>query len=68
LEVGRPNCDGATLYSTVYPCLFCSKLMVECGIKTVVYDNEYNSNLTEEIMLQGRINIIKFKRTFDKYN
>jgi hypothetical protein len=41
--------------------------MIECGIKTVVYDKEYNSLLTEEILKKGGIQVIKFKRTFDKF-
>jgi len=33
--------DGATLYVTHSPCLHCSKMIVQSGIKKVVYLNEY---------------------------
>lgn len=33
--------DGATLYTTFSPCLFCSLLIAQAGIKRVVY-NEMN--------------------------
>ena len=33
--------DGATIYCTHSPCLDCAKLLLQAGIKEVVYDNEY---------------------------
>jgi dCMP deaminase len=35
--------DGSTLYLTLSPCLDCSKLILQSGIKKVVYLNEYRS-------------------------
>ena len=33
--------DGATLYVTDSPCMECSKLIIQAGIRRVVYDREY---------------------------
>lgn len=33
--------EGATLYVTSSPCLECSKLIIQSGIKRVVYSNRY---------------------------
>lgn len=35
------NSDGATLYVTAAPCLECSKLIIQAGIKRVVYAEKY---------------------------
>lgn len=35
------NSDGATLYVTAAPCIECSKLIIQAGIKRVVYTDEY---------------------------
>lgn len=35
------SAEGATLYVTASPCLECSKLIIQCGIKRVVYGEEY---------------------------
>jgi dCMP deaminase len=35
------SCDGATLYITLSPCRDCSKLILQSGIKRVVYSEEY---------------------------
>ena len=36
--------DGSTLYLTLSPCLDCSKLILQSGIKRVVYLNEYRNS------------------------
>ena len=33
--------DGATMYVTLSPCMECAKLMVQSGIKRVVYRDQY---------------------------
>ena len=35
------NSDGATLYITASPCLECAKLIIQAGIKRVVYGEPY---------------------------
>lgn len=35
------NSDGATLYVTASPCIECSKLIIQAGIKRVVYGERY---------------------------
>lgn len=43
LKVARStnDCSGATLYLTLSPCKDCSKLVLQAGIKRVVYAAEY---------------------------
>ena len=33
--------DGATLYTTLSPCFDCAKLIIQSGIKSMVYGSEY---------------------------
>ena len=47
--------EGATLYVTASPCLECSKLIIQAGIKRVVYRDEYR--LTDGIDLLKRAGI-----------
>lgn len=35
------NCDGATIYSTMLPCLDCAKLIYQAGIIKVFYKDSY---------------------------
>ena len=45
------NSDGATLYVTASPCIECSKLIIQAGIKRVVYGEHYR--------LEDGINLLK---------
>ena len=47
--------EGATLYVTASPCIECSKMIIQCGIKRVVYKDEYR--LTDGIDLLRRAGI-----------
>jgi dCMP deaminase len=45
------NLEGATLYSTTYPCILCSKLIINAIIKRVVYLEEYYTEPPEVLDL-----------------
>ena len=47
--------EGATLYVTASPCIECSKLIIQAGIKRVVYKDEYR--LTDGVDLLRRAGI-----------
>ena len=49
------NSRGATLYVTASPCIECAKLIIQAGIKRVVYSEQYR--LTEGVELLQRANI-----------
>lgn len=49
------NSDGATLYVTDAPCIECSKLIIQAGIKRVIYSKQYR--LTDGLELLKRANI-----------
>lgn len=49
------NSDGATLYVTDSPCIECSKLIIQAGIRRVVYGRQYR--LTEGLDLLKRVGI-----------
>ncbi len=48
--------DGATLYVTASPCLECSKLIIQAGIKRVIYGEKYR--IMDGVELLERAGII----------
>ncbi|MCI5618882.1 MAG: dCMP deaminase family protein [Rikenellaceae bacterium] len=52
--------EGATLYVTASPCIECSKLIIQAGIKRVVYRDEYR--LTDGIDLLRKAGVIVEKQ------
>lgn len=49
------NSDGATLYVTDSPCIECAKLIIQSGIRRVVYSKAYR--LTEGLELLKRAGV-----------
>jgi dCMP deaminase len=47
--------DGATLYVTTSPCIECSKLIIQSGIKRVVFLDKYHN--TEGLDLLNRVGV-----------
>ncbi len=58
------NCDGSTLYITDAPCIECSKLIIQAGIRRVVFMNDYRSE--EGLELLRRVGIECVKRSEDE--
>lgn len=49
------SAEGATLFITASPCMECSKLIIQAGIKRVVYRDEYR--LTDGVDLLKRAGV-----------
>jgi dCMP deaminase len=49
--------DGGTMYCTAQPCLTCAKLLVNAGIRRVVFEGEYPDDLAVAICAEARIEL-----------
>jgi len=49
--------QGATLYCTNLPCVICTKMIINAGIKEIVYEGGYADDLAHEMLLEARIPI-----------
>ena len=52
------NSDGATLYVTAAPCIECSKLIIQAGIKRVIYAEQYRLNDGIDLLRRANIEVI----------
>lgn len=59
-KVARSNnsSDGATLYVTASPCMECAKLIIQAGIKRVVYGEKYRLMEGVELLERAGIEIV----------
>ena len=51
--------DGATLYVTAAPCVECAKLIIQSGIKRVVYRDSYRITDGLELMERAGIDLLQ---------
>ena len=52
------NCDGATLYITTSPCMECSKLIIQAGIRRVVFSEKYHNTEGLDILAKVGVELV----------
>ncbi len=53
--------DGATIYVTHQPCTICTKLIINAGIKKVIYNNGYPDEFSVQLLNEAGIELVKFE-------
>ena len=53
--------EGATLYCTHQPCVLCAKMIVNAGIKRVVYEEGYPDDFALQIFSEAGVQIEQMK-------
>lgn len=61
---------GAEVYCTTKPCIICAKMLINAGIKRVIYEEYYEDPLADELAAECGIEMIQYvppeKRTAAK--
>ena len=52
---------GATMYVTHQPCVICTRMIINSGVKRVIYKNGYPDAFALELFAQSDVEIIKFE-------
>lgn len=56
----------STLYCTNLPCSICAKMIINAGIKTIYYKEGYADSMSEEMLQEAGINLIKLGNRMQK--
>lgn len=51
--------EGATLYCTNLPCSICSKMLINAGIRDIIYQEGYADSMTEEMLSAAGVKLIQ---------
>lgn len=51
--------EGGTLYSTTQPCVLCTKLAINAGIRKIVYRGDYPDQMSLEMLSEAGIELVK---------
>jgi dCMP deaminase len=54
------NIDGSTLYCTTHPCIICSKMIINAGIRRVVYAEGYADQLAAAMIDESGVTLEQF--------
>ncbi|ABY91422.1 cytidine/deoxycytidylate deaminase family protein [Thermoanaerobacter brockii subsp. lactiethylicus] len=53
---------GATLYVSASPCVICAKMLINAGVKRIVYEEEYPDELAFKLLKEANIDLVKIER------
>lgn len=53
--------DGSTAYCTHQPCILCAKILINAGIVTIVYRDEYPDPLAAEMLEQASVEVRRYE-------
>ncbi|MDI6731040.1 MAG: dCMP deaminase family protein [Candidatus Margulisbacteria bacterium] len=51
--------DGGTMYCNYQPCAICVKMIINAGIKRLIYSGGYPDELAEEMMKKSKLEVKK---------
>jgi dCMP deaminase len=49
--------DGATMYSTTQPCILCTKLIINAGIKRIVIQHSYPDRMSMQMLKEAKVKV-----------
>ncbi len=53
--------EGAVMYVTHQPCVICTRMIINSGIKKVVYKNGYPDEFAVELFRQSDVELVKYE-------
>lgn len=52
--------DGAVMYVTHQPCVICTRMIINSGVRKVVYKNGYPDAFALQLFAESNVEIVKF--------
>ncbi|HHY25039.1 MAG TPA: cytidine deaminase [Clostridiaceae bacterium] len=52
---------GGTLYVTTQPCVLCAKMIINAGIKKIIFKGDYPDELAMLLLREAEIRVVKFE-------
>ncbi len=54
--------EGADIYITHSPCILCSKMLINAGIKRIVYKGDYPDKLALDMLGEAGVTVVKYDK------
>ena len=49
--------QGASIYCTTYPCVMCTKMLINCGVVAIYYAHSYPDQLAAQLLREAGVTI-----------
>lgn len=54
-------CEGADMYVTCQPCNGCAKMMINAGIRRVIYEGDYPDEFSKELFRDAGMEVFRYR-------
>ncbi|MCX8083951.1 MAG: cytidine/deoxycytidylate deaminase family protein [Calditerrivibrio sp.] len=54
--------DGSTIYTNTKPCSICSKMIINAGIREIVYQEYYDDQLADDLLKETSIIVRQYEK------
>ena len=54
--------EGSTLYVTHQPCAICTKILINAGVKRIVYENPYPDKFAQGLLKESGVELVQWKK------
>ncbi len=51
----------SVLYCTTQPCVICAKMLINAGVKRIVYEGEYADQLALDMLQEAGLELVRFE-------
>lgn len=52
--------EGATIYTTTYPCVICTKILISSGIRKIVFKEGYPDELSAKFLDESGVEVYQY--------
>lgn len=61
--IGIP-CEGSSIYVTCQPCNTCAKMLINAGIRRVIYEGDYPDDFSLELFRESEMEVFRYRESF----
>lgn len=54
--------ENSTVYCTHQPCIICTKILINAGVKKIYFKNSYSDEFAENLLKQSNVEFIKYEK------
>lgn len=54
--------EGSTMYITNQPCTICTKMLINSGVKRIVYEQPYPDEFAQELLKESGVELVLWKQ------
>lgn len=58
--------QDSTLYVTAHPCFTCAKMLINAGVKRIIYKEGYPDEFAREILKEAGVEVVQFDKLLKK--